>query len=181
MRQFAKPFPMSRLSLEARVLYTAFLLFVLVGVGSSVWLYSDSGLGLGGDDVTRYFHGDEAPGLAPPADGAPMHMEKPARQVVETLHFHTFTMPVVLLIVGHIFMMCALSTRKKIAVLVTASTSTLLHMLLPPLVRFSSAAFAGLFGPSAIVMSAAWLLLIVWPLIEMWRPSSSTTDADPIT
>ncbi len=160
------------------MLYSAFLLFVLVGVGSSAWLYRDDGLGLGGDDVVRYFYGDEAPGLAPPADGASMRMEKPARQVVETLHFHAFTMPVVLLIVGHLFMMCALTTRKKIVVLVTASTSTLVHLLLPPLVRFSSPGFGVLFGPSAVLMSAAWLVLLVWPLIEMWRPVSSSTALD---
>ncbi len=176
VRQFTQPFPLARLSLEARVLYSSFLIFVLVGVGSSAWLYRDNGFGLGSEEVVRYFHGDEATGLPAPADDAAMHMEKSARQVVETLHFHAFTMPVVLLIVGHLFMMCALSTRKKIGVLVTAATTTLLHLLLPPLVSFASAGFAALFGPSAIVMSAAWLVLLVWPLVEMWRPSSSLSS-----
>lgn len=158
------------------MLYSAFLVFVLVGVGSSVWLYRDDGLSFGSDDVVRYFYGDEAPGLPAPAPDAAMRMEKPARQVVETLHFHAFTMPVVLLIVGHLFMMCALSTSRKIAVLLTASTATLLHLLLPPLVRFSSTGFAALFAPSAIVMSAAWVVLLVWPLVEMWRPSSLSSS-----
>ena len=32
------------------------------------------------------------------AEAAPMRLEKPARQVMETFHFHLFTVPVVLLI-----------------------------------------------------------------------------------
>lgn len=199
MRQFARPFPMDRLSLEARVLYSAFLVFIAIGVGTSAWLYDDDGLGLGSDDVVVYFHGDEArpAAPAPPAAGGlqldlpedasattTMRLQKPARQVVETFHFHAFTMPVVLLIIGHIFMMAALSTRKKIIVLLLSSTSTLLHLLLPPLVRFAGAFWAALFAPSAIVMTLSWLVLIVWPLWEMWRParfspSTLTSTAGP--
>ena len=151
-------------------------------VVSSAWLYRDDGLGLNADDVVRYFHGDEAAGLAPPAEGASMRMEKPARQMAETLHFHAFTMPIVLLIVGHLFMMCGWSTRRKILVLLTAATSTLLHLLLPPLIRFSSPAFASLFAPSAVIMTLSWVVLLVWPVIEMWRPAalpSSTEFEDP--
>ena len=58
MRQFARPFPIDRLSLEARVLYTAFLLFLVAGIASSVWLYRDSFGSLGGDAAARYYLGD---------------------------------------------------------------------------------------------------------------------------
>lgn len=180
MRAFAKPFPLARLSLEARVLYSAFLVFVAVGVGTSLWLYSDDGLGVGSDDVVTYYRGAPAPAadptLAIPVDDVPLRLEKPARQVVETFHFHAFSMPVLLLILGHIFMMCALSTRTKIAVLLLASTSTLLHLLLPPLVRFASAGFALLFAPSAIVMCTTWVVLLAWPLVEMWWPKKAGDD-----
>jgi hypothetical protein len=209
MRQFARPFPLARLSLEARVLYSAFLVFVLVGVGTSVWLYDDDGLGVSVDAVVGYYRGDapvvaapvkggDAPVVAAPVKGGdeggvglelpddaaidrPLRLEKPARQVVETFHFHAFTMPVLLLILGHIFMMCALSTKTKVATLLLASTSTLLHLLLPPLVRFAADGFAALFAPSAIVMTLTWLVLLLWPLVEMWWPTSaeppSTTTA----
>ena len=84
---------------------------------------------------------------------------------------------ILLLILGHIFMMCALSTRTKLIVLISASTSTLLHLLLPPLVRFTSPGFAVLFAPSAIVMCTTWVVLLLWPLVEMWWPTKAAKDA----
>ncbi len=181
MRAFAKPFPMARLSLEARVLYSAFLVFVAVGVATSLWLYDDDGFGVSGDEVVSYYRGQPAteadPKLDLPVDDVPLRLEKPARQVVETFHFHAFTMPILLLILGHIFMMCALSTRTKLIVLISASTSTLLHLLLPPLVRFTSPGFAVLFAPSAIVMCTTWVVLLLWPLVEMWWPTKAAKDA----
>ena len=124
MRQFARPFPISRLSLEARVLYTGFLAFLALGFASSLWLYSDSFGGLSAHGAAEYYRGGAAPAapatpepsggpaLNLPPDGpaldlpgeapasAPLRLEKPARQVMETFHFHLFTVPVVLLIVG---------------------------------------------------------------------------------
>lgn len=180
MRVFSKPFPLARLSLEARVLYSAFLVFVFVGVATTLWLYADDDFGVSSANVVRYYNGDPPP-LTTSSDGPkldvpidadqPLRLEKPARQVVETFHFHAFTMPILLLILGHIFMMCAVSTRTKVATLLLASTSTLLHLLLPPLVRFASAGFAILFAPSAIVMCTTWVVLLLWPLVEMWWPT----------
>ena len=138
MRVFARPMGIERLSLEARVLYTAFCLFLLVGAGTSAWFVVDDGT-TSTAGTLHYYKGEDAP-VTPPkpggdgTDGPDIHMpddiaapaheagheaarelrfEKPARQVMETFHFHLFTVPVCLLIVGHIFMMCSFSTRVK--------------------------------------------------------------------
>ena len=192
MRVFAKPFPLSRLSLEARVLYSVFCLFMLVGVGTSFWLAHDSDVDGGAASVQRYYRGTADPAV-PGADVAgaagaaggpamalpddvdtPVFLPKSGRQVVETFHFHAFTMPVCLLIVGHIFMMCALRLRTKVVVITLGSLSTLLHLCLPPLVRFSGEGLAGLwsslFGPSALLMALTWSIMLVRPLWELWRP-----------
>ncbi len=199
---------MERLSLEARVLYSIFCLFMLFGVGTSFWLAHDSGLG--GQDATRRYYrgdgptastsappsapsaGDDGPALELPDDvaaaddaiGLGARLEKPARQVVETFHFHAFTMPVCLLIVGHIFMMGAGSTRRKVIVIILASTSTLLHLCLPPLVRFSGdaggATWAALFLPSAVVMALTWAVMLVQPLVQLWLPTrADATGGSP--
>ena len=200
MRAFARPFPLQQLSLEARVLYAGFCVFMLFGVWTSAWLAHDDGFGADRVTVVRYYRGDDAttatatttpsaaaapaatdgPALALPDDvvtdeaKGPLHVEKSARQVMETFHFHSFTMPVVLLIVGHIFMMCAISPRRKIAILVVASLSTLLHLLLPVVVRFAGAAVAhvgaALFVPTAVLMLVTWTLMLVRPLVELARP-----------
>lgn len=200
MRAFARPMGIDRLSLEARVLYTAFCLFLLLGLASSAWLYLDDGLGLSSGAVTRYYLGDDAhpPTSAPPpspatsgpaldlpdevldvAAGDGMRLEKPARQVMETFHFHLFSVPVCLLIVGHLFMMCGLSTRKKVTLLVLASVFTLLHLVGPLLVRFGSPAFSPLFVVSALGMTMLWAVLLVWPLVEMWWPRRTSPVAAP--
>ncbi len=184
MRQYARSFPISRLSLEARVLYTGFLLFLVLGFVSSVWLYADSFGGLSGRSPAEYYRGSAA-GAAPGADtaggpelelpgeteaAAPMRLEKPARQVMETFHFHLFTVPVVLLIVGHLFMLTALSTRLKVGVITVASVATFAHLLAPLLVRFGGPQWGWLLPVSVVGAAVGWLPMLVWPLWEMWRP-----------
>ncbi len=187
MRQFARPFPITRLSLEARVLYTGFLGFLLAGFVSSAWLYRDSFGGLGAQGAVDYYRGGSAPvPEAAPADtaggpalelpdeaaapAAPLRVEKPARQVMETFHFHLFTVPVVLLIVGHLFMLTGLSLRLKVAVIAEASLATFLHLLAPLLVRFSGPQWGWLLPVSVVGAALGWLPLLVWPRGEMWRP-----------
>lgn len=193
MRQYARPFPITRLSLEARVLYTGFLLFLVLGFVSSVWLYVDSFGGLSGRGTAEYYRGGAAPAspggeasggpeLELPPDGpalelpgetpaaAPMRLEKPARQVMETFHFHLFTVPVVLLIVGHLFMLTALSTRLKVGVIAVASVATFVHLLAPLLVRFVGPQWGWLMPVSVVGAALGWLPMLVWPLWEMWRP-----------
>lgn len=195
MRQFARPFPISRLSLEARVLYTGFLLFLGLGFASSMWLYADSFGGLSAHGATEYYRGGAAPSapattsepkggpaLELPSDGpalelpqetpaaAPLRVEKPARQVMETFHFHLFTVPVVLLIVGHLFMLTGLSVRLKVGIITGASVATLLHLLAPLLVRFSGPGWGWLMPVSVVGAALGWLPMVVWPLWEMWWP-----------
>ncbi len=202
MRQYARPFPITRLSLEARVLYTGFLLFLVLGFVSSVWLYADSFGGLSGRGTVDYYRGgaveqehapapaEEAaggPALELPSDGpalelpgetaavAPMRLEKPARQVMETFHFHLFTVPVVLLIVGHLFMLTALSTRLKVGVITLASVTTFAHLLAPLLVRFVGPQWGWLMPASVVGAAVGWLPMLLWPLWEMWRPMPAAT------
>jgi hypothetical protein len=193
VRQFARPFPITRLSLEARVLYTGFLLFLVLGFVSSVWLYADSFGGLSGQGTAEYYRGGStAAAPAPPAEAeggpalelpeetavaAPMRLEKPARQVMETFHFHLFTVPVVLLIVGHLFMLTALSTRLKVGVITVASVATFVHLLAPLLVRFVGPQWGWLMPVSVVGAAVGWLPMLVWPLWEMWRPGPGSEVA----
>lgn len=191
MRAFARPFPIDRLSLEARVLYSGFLGFLLFGMASSVWLYADSFGDLSSANAAAYYGGDapsdgasgsaqeptvlSGPAMDLPAEvrasPSPLRLEKPARQVMETFHFHLFTVPIVLLIVGHLFMLTSLSTRAKIAVIAVAGVATLAHLVAPLLVRFGSPAWAPLMPVSVVVAGLGWLPMLVWPLWEMWRPA----------
>src|SRR5688572_5684879 len=152
MRHFAKPSSLDRLSLEARLIYTIFCLFMLVGYATSVWFYLDDELGTSPSDAERYYLGEavasvekpseSGPELDVPDEAAPMRFEKPARQVMETAHFHLFSVPICLLILAHIFMMGRESTRTKVLTIGIASASTMIHVMAPPLIRFASPSFA---------------------------------------
>jgi hypothetical protein len=179
MRVFAKPTSLERLSLEARIVYTSFALFLLIGYATSAWLYLDDDFGVSGKNAETYYLGEaaaplsETPGnIELPSDlpATPMRFQKPPRQVMETFHFHMFSVPVCLLIVAHLFMMSAFSTRTKAAIIGVSTVATLFHVLLPPLIRFVSPGFAPLFFPSALLMAVSWTFMTVEPVIEMWRP-----------
>ncbi len=190
MRPFARPTPLQRLSLEARLIYTAFSLFMLLGYASSVWLYADDAMGLGPEGARTYYLGEkpaqpdgadseasDGPELdldglmedtAPDAH-AGMRFEKPARQVVETFHFHLFSMSVCYVIIAHIFMMGSWSRRLRVGLIVVSGVATLVHVLAPVLIRFVSDAMAGLMGPSAVLLGLTWLIMTLQPVWEMWR------------
>lgn len=190
MRVFARPSGLERLSLEARLVYSGFCLFMLLGFASSVWFYYDDGLLAGSAAAARYYLGEgvgveaeraSAPGnLGGPAlvlpgdaesvvgDAPSLRLAKPARQVMETFHFHLFSVPVCLLIVAHLFMMCALATHLKAWTVGLAYCATLAHVATPPLIRFASARWAMIMGPSAVFMTLTWLVMLTWPLVEMW-------------
>ena len=183
MRQFSRPSPIDRLSLEARVVYSVFCAFMLLGYGTGVWFWLDDDLGLGAEGTRTYYLGEAAPAPveAPSGDGPalelpedlaparPLRVEKPARVVIETFHFHLFSVSVCLMILAHLFMMCGVSRRLKMIVLIGGSLGTTLHLLVPVLVRFASPSLAFLMFPSALVMGVSWLFMTLWPLWEMWR------------
>lgn len=190
MRAFMRPTAIRRLSLEARILYTGFALFMLLGGASSIWLYSDAGLGTRADQAARAYLGEPAaaadaeaeiapdagPALQLPAESpAPLYLAKPPRQVLEAFHFHVFIMPVVLLIIAHLFMMCSLTPRLKATTIAVACAATLLHLVAPLLIRFVSAGLAGLLFPSALILGITWLVMLLLPVWEMWRDA----PADP--
>lgn len=186
MRLFNRPPGLDRLSIEARIIYSVFALFMLVAYASSVWLYVDDSLGVTPAGARAYYLGandsvapgaeeivGSGPSLELPSDSAipadaGMRFEKPARQVVETFHFHAFTAPLCLLVIAHLFMMCGLGIAVKVGVILGGSIATLVHLVAPLLVRFVSPQFAGLVFPSALIMGIAWLIMTFWPIWEMW-------------
>jgi hypothetical protein len=189
MRQFASGgFRLWNLSVEAKVLYSAFCVLILFGIVSSALYYGDLvGGGLGG--VRRYYGGEsEDAAVAAPAEAGagaagpkidmPTDLEARPQKIVvavtyrkllEVTHFHLFTMPVVLLIVGHLFFATALSPRAKLAWVGTASATVFLHIATPWLVRYGSTSLAFLHAFSGAAMTLAMGVLTVYPVFAMWR------------
>ena len=133
MRQFSSSgFRLWNLGLEAKILYTAFCLLTLLGIVLSALYYGDL-VGAGTSGIKNYYAGEArvAPPPAPaaPATGAtvgpaidvpddeqgraPLVVPMTYRKLLEVTHFHLFTMPVVLLIIGHLFLATGSATARS--------------------------------------------------------------------
>jgi hypothetical protein len=193
-------FRLWNLAVEAKVLYTAFCGLILCGIVSSALYYGDlvgGGLGgvrryYGGEENVPPIAAPTAPpgGATPtgtagdparigPAIDVPVDIEAQRepivvavtyRKLLEVTHFHLFTMPVVLLIVGHLFFATALGARAKLAWVGTASATVVLHIATPWLVRYLTPQVAILHAVSGAAMTLSMGVLTIYPIIVMWRP-----------
>jgi len=189
MRQFGSSgFRLWNLGTDAKILYTTFCLLTLLGVLSSALYYGDL-VGTGTRGIRRYY-GGEGESVAVPAapapagigpaidvpenvDGArsPIVVAVSYRKLLEVTHFHLFTMPVVLLIVGHLFLATGLGDRAKRAWLIAAAVSVVAHLATPWLVRYAGSALAPLHALTGIGLSLSMSVLTLYPVLAMWRGS----------
>jgi hypothetical protein len=194
MRQFASPgFRLSNLGLEAKVLYTVFCFLTFLGIVSSALYYGDL-VGAGTQGIRRYYagHSDTArpPGPGPAGEGpsiqvpdddaeahAPIVVAASYRKLLEVTHFHLFTMPVVLLIVGHLLLATELGRRAKLAWIVAAAASMVTHLATPWLVRYGSAALAPLHALGGAALTLTMSVLTIYPVVSMWGPKRSAAAA----
>src|SRR3954470_21565022 len=193
MRQFSSSgFRLWNLGLEAKILYTTFCVLTLFGIGSSALYYGDL-VGAGTRGIKSYYAG-EAP-AAPPAaapDGAPptgpaidvpdhdqgrqpIVVAMSYRKLLEVTHFHLFTMPVVLLIIGHLFLATGLGERAKRAWLIAGVVSVTLHLATPWLVR-AGAGLAPLHALSGIALTVTMSVLTLYPVASMWWGRQPVVD-----
>ncbi len=184
MRQFGSSgFRLWNIGSDAKTLYTAFCVLTFFGVVSSALYYREL-VGVGTSGIRRYYAGqNDAPEPAPtPQPGGGPTIEVPPevtaarqpivvavsyRKLLEVTHFHLFTMPVVLLIVGHLFLATGLSERAKRAWLIAGVVSVTLHLATPWLVR-AAAGLAPLHALSGIALTVTMSVLTLYPVASMW-------------
>lgn len=165
MREFAAASGrVTSLPLPARVLYTVFAVLTLAGMLSCVIIY---------DDIVRF----EARATPDQLRGRlAAHYDEAAndaasrRRLVETTHAHLFTMPILLLVAGHLFLLARASAAAKLAVVIVASAATTLHLAAPWLVVWThgqalAVATYALSGGLLLLVTALMLLVPVW---QMW-------------
>lgn len=199
MRQFGSSgFRLWNLGLEAKVLYSAFCILTFFGVISSALYYGDL-VGAGTRGIRRYYAGETrepeqdtaaAAGAASPASGGPA-IELPEdadrsrppiivavtyRKLLEVTHFHLFTMPVVLLIVGHLFLATGLGDRTKVVWIVAGSASVFAHLATPWAVRYLGGGLAWLHALSGAALTVTMTVLTMYPLFAMWKRRSKVSS-----
>jgi hypothetical protein len=192
MRQFSSSgFRLWNLGIEAKILYTAFCVLTLLGIVSSALYYGDL-VGAGTKGIKSYYAGEarpEAPNEGQPAPAAapsgpaidvpddeqarqPIVVPMTYRKLLEVTHFHLFTMPVVLLIIGHLFLATGLGDRAKLGWLIAAVAGVAAHLATPWIVRYGGAGLAFLHAITGIALTLTMSVLTIYPVVAMWRPNS---------
>jgi hypothetical protein len=185
VRQFASSgFRIWNLSREAKLIYTCFGLFSLAAIVVSMMFYEDL-VGPKTAGVAGYYAGAPvqvgAPATATPAGGPKIEMPAEAtserltvavtyRKLLEVTHFHLFTLPVFLLIIGHLFMLTGLSSMAKTAWIATGWLAAFVHLLAPWLIRYGGALWSFTYPVSGAAMGLALAVMTAYPIVVMWLP-----------
>jgi hypothetical protein len=151
------PNALRRLDVSARLLYTSFLVFTVVGLVSAGMLHVD-GMGTDSTTAATWWRGDET-GMAYP---------KSYRQLAELTHFHLFTEPVALLVVAHLYNLGGDAGARKLAAIAGTVVAIAVQVALPWAVAYGSASFAaGLFPVNAAVL-IGFLYMSAVATWDMW-------------
>ncbi len=156
-----------------KVLMSLYIASVLAGLVVAAMKYTDRGVWstqgvavylAGSEDVRDDPFGDPFGGTD---DGLAAQEGKTRRELVDIVHPHLFTIPIVLFILGHLLHLTGLRDAWKLAINVTAFVSFLATFLLPFAVA-GRPAWAWLQMAAGSLMMVSTLLLCLVPLASMW-------------
>ncbi|HTE06387.1 MAG TPA: hypothetical protein VK824_09340 [Planctomycetota bacterium] len=132
--------------------------------------------GNGGADAAADAFGDP---LAGTPEGRATHEGLSRRQLIDIVHPHLFSVPIVLFILGHLLHLTRLPDWLKLAINAGAFLSFFATFLLPFVIR-SERALAPLLVVSGCVMLLCFALLCIIPLWETWLGKPGERDFDAI-
>lgn len=193
MREFGRKSRLALLPLSARLVYSVFLAFTLVGLGVSAWL-GETAVGLDFGKFEGYYAGAPVAAAEPAADSGGPALELPEevtsapppapepksfRSTLEVTHFHLFTMPIHWLVLAHLFALCAISERTKAWFIGSSALAMGGHLVAPWIARHGggfSKLFYAVTGGLLLVTFGAMALVA---LFEMWRASGRPSSVGP--
>ncbi|HEY2932946.1 MAG TPA: hypothetical protein VGK99_14475 [Acidobacteriota bacterium] len=157
MRYFTFDYPLSRASVGIRLVLTLFLFFMLLGTITSVLIFHQN-TQFSYRRMVDYYRGAEEGMLFP----------KSYAELLQTTHFHLFSMPVVMLILGHIFLMVSWSIRARVTVILLSFAGMLFELAGPWLMRYGSENWGWVLLSGECCLAVSLTCYIVVPLWEMW-------------
>jgi len=163
MQYFINGSRLRNASLPVRVTFTGFLLFVLIGFGTNFAIDAWN-TGLTPDGIAHYYRGFEPP----PGSMEDLHYPKELRELVENLHFHIYLIPMLLLVVTHVFFMTRFSQAAMVGSTVVLWLALLGELGGPFLVRYAGPGFAFVKLGSSLAFHGALLLQSAGSLWDAW-------------
>lgn len=157
MRNFNAKFRLRDTDRHIRLLYTLFLLLMLVGFCFSFyWAHTMTSLSIEG--VAAHYRGSDV------TFGEPMSF----RELAEITHFHLFTMPVVFMILVHVLYLTGASHRMKVGLTYASFLGVMLDLLSPWLIAYVSPVFVLTMLTGDMLMFVSFIGLFAIPMYEMW-------------
>jgi hypothetical protein len=157
VRNFNTRFRLLDTDRNIRLLYTLFICVLFAGFLFTIyWAHTVTGLSYSG--VAQHYLGSDQ------TFGEP----KSFRELAETTHFHFFTMPVVFLILCHVFYLTMASQAVKTILTWLAFLGVALDLASPWLILYVSRHFAAAMLLGDILMLGSFLIMAGMPLYEMW-------------
>ncbi|MHC4845200.1 MAG: hypothetical protein ACYTCU_03460 [Planctomycetota bacterium] len=164
---------LSRFHPLMKVLMSLYILSVAGGVWVAALKYTDRAeWSVSG--VAQYVHGSEntdadpfGDPLAGTPDGIARHEGLSRRQLIDIVHPHLFTVPIVIFILGHLLHLTRLPDPLKLLVNGVAFLSFFATFLLPFVIR-SNATLAPAMVVAGTAMLVSFAALCVIPLYETW-------------
>jgi len=138
-------------------LYTIFLGFMLIGLLTN-FLFGMTKTGLTSGAIVAYYRGDPDR----------LMFGKTFQELLEVAHAHAFMMPLVLLVLGHLFFLTEWSAQGKRFVLTVALVTIFLDITTPWAVRYLHPAWAHVKLVAGYGLGASFLCLIGVSLWAMW-------------
>jgi hypothetical protein len=174
MREFASPnAAAASLSRPAKLLYTGFCAFTAAGLATCVGLYDGVvRFGVHTTPAQLYAHlvGYYRPEAASGPARAPQVAGVSPHRLLEITHSHLFSMPLYLLVLGHLFLLSRLSARAKRGWISAGVAATAAHLFAPWGVYLGGAALAWLYPISGAALFVTFAVLMGAPLLDMWWP-----------
>jgi hypothetical protein len=157
VRNFNTRFRLLDTDRNIRLLYTLFIATLFAGFLFTIyWAHNMTGLSYTG--IAQHYLGSDQ------TFGEP----KSFRELAETTHFHFFTMPVVFLILCHVFYLTMASPALKIILTWLAFLGVALDLLSPWLILYVIPHFAVAMLLGDVLMLGAFVVMAGLPLYEMW-------------
>jgi hypothetical protein len=165
MKDFASSsYRLTSASTNLRRVLGFFLICMLLGlITNIVMTYQQTEFTPAG--ISTYYRGSDGP------LEDTLVFPKSARELLMNSHFHLFMMPLVLLVLCHIFYMTTAPEGAKTGLTVVSFVSLLVEIGGPWLIRYVSSGFAIVMLIANLLLVLSVLALILAPLYEIWfRP-----------
>lgn len=160
MKDFGrKGFSLQTSSPQLKVIYTSFLVFILIGLATNLG-YGFFRIGLTMESVAGYYRGtDEA-----------MEFGKEFGELLNTSHFHAYIQGIIFLILTHLYAASHGGHRMKAVIIGVAFVSCIGDILTPWFVRYAWEGFGLFMLVWWIGIFVSFMTMIVASLLTMWRP-----------